>query len=386
MSSPSRNTLGRPRPFAGERVAIAGKLSSMSRGEAGRLITEQGGELVALENPDLTLIVRGDEAEESESLPARVERIVVIDETQFLRRLGLLEEEKGVSRLYTPGLLAKMVDVEPRVIRRWHRRGYLVAVSEVRKLPYFDFSELRIARRLADLVHSGGTHTSLDRQVASLTTALPDVARPLADLALEVKDGRFYLRRDGELAEPGGQRLIDFEASATEADDERPAIAAVCERGLPSLDALRQEALDQQDAGETRQALMTLRAVLLSGSAEAEDHFLAADLLYQMGDASAARERYFMAIEMDDEYVEARANLGCVLMELGDVELAIASFRGALERHEDFADAHYYLAQALDSCGERDEAERHWESFLRLAPESPWAEEAVERLRERGSR
>src|SRR5690606_30885064 len=122
------NTLGRRRPFASERVALAGKLSSMSRGEASRLITEQGGELVALDNPELTLIVRGDEAEEAESLPARSERMVVIDETQFLRRLGLLEEDKGVSRLYTPGLLAKMVDVEPRVIRRWHRRGYLVAV------------------------------------------------------------------------------------------------------------------------------------------------------------------------------------------------------------------------------------------------------------------
>lgn len=382
MSSRSPNTLGRRPSFAGEHVAIAGKLSSMARGEAGRLITEQGGELVALDNPELSLIVRGDEAEESESLPARSERIVVIDETQFLRRLGLLEEEKGVSRLYTPGLLAKMVDVEPRIIRRWHRRGYLVAVSEVRKLPYFDFSELRVARRLADLVHSGASQASLDRQVAQLTAATPDVPRPLADLALEVKDGRFYLRRDGELAEPGGQRLIDFDAPASGANEQQaePTVA-VCERALPTLDSLRQEALDLQDAGEARQALMTLRSVLLSGSAEAEDHFLAADLLYQMGDSSAARERYFMAIEMDDEYVEARANLGCVLMELGDVELAIASFRGALERHEDFADAHYYLAQALDSCGEREEAERHWESFLHLAPESPWAEEAVERLR-----
>src|SRR5690606_21458264 len=142
------------------------------------LLTRQGGELVGLDDAELTLVVQGDESSEADALPTRVERITVIDETQFLRRLGLLEEDKGVSRLYTPGLLAKMVDVEPRVIRRWHRRGYLVAVSEVRKLPYFDFAELRVARRLADLVQSGASQASLDRQVAALTAALPDVARP----------------------------------------------------------------------------------------------------------------------------------------------------------------------------------------------------------------
>ena len=249
-----------PPRLMGERVAIAGKLSSMSRGDAARLIAQHGGELVALDDPALTLVVRGDEAPEPGDISPRDTPVLLIDESQLWRRLGLIDDEAGVTRLYTPGLLAEMVGVEPRVIRRWHRRGYLAAVCEVRKLPYFDFSELRVARRLADLVHAGATQAALDRQVAQLTSASPEVARPLADLPLEVKDARFYLRRDGELAEPGGQRLIDFDAPPVESSAApTDATLTVPEQDLPSLEAIRQEVLDLQDVGEARQALMLLR-------------------------------------------------------------------------------------------------------------------------------
>ena len=87
-----------------------------------------------------------------------------------------------------------------------------------------------------------------------------------------------------------------------------------------------------------------------------------------------------MAIELDEDYVEARANLGCVLYELGEVELAIAAFQGALRFHADYPDVHYHLARALDECDRREEALPHWQEFLRLSPDSPWAAEARDRL------
>ena len=76
--------------------------------------------------------------------------------------------------------------------------------------------------------------------------------------------------------------------------------------------------------------------------------FQLAELLYRIGDLHAARERYYMAIELDEDYVEARANLGCVLVELGQRDLAIAAFEGALSLHADYADVHYHLARTLD--------------------------------------
>ena len=103
-------------------------------------------------------------------------------------------------------------------------------------------------------------------------------------------------------------------------------------------------------------------------------------MLYRLEDLPAARERYYAAIELDEEYVEARANLGCVLAENGEVELAVAAFQGALAYHVDYADVHYHLAGALDRLDKQNEAELHWQTFLALAPESPWAEIARTRL------
>jgi len=120
--------------------------------------------------------------------------------------------------------------------------------------------------------------------------------------------------------------------------------------------------------------------MLVAGGPTAECHFSLADLLYRMGDLSAARERYYAAIELDEEYVEARANLGSVLVENDELELAVAAFQGALAFHPDYADVHYHLANTLERIGRPDEAPLHWQAFLSLAPESPWAETARERL------
>ena len=122
------------------------------------------------------------------------------------------------------------------------------------------------------------------------------------------------------------------------------------------------------------------RTALAVGGPDAAACFALAELLYRLGDVTAARERYFMTIELDEEYVEARANLGCVLAELGQRELAIAAFEGALAFHDEYPDVHYHLARNLDDLGRADEAEVHWRAFLDLAPESPWAATARQRL------
>jgi tetratricopeptide (TPR) repeat protein len=107
---------------------------------------------------------------------------------------------------------------------------------------------------------------------------------------------------------------------------------------------------------------------------------LLADLLYRSGDLPAARERFYAALELDEEYVEARVSLGCVLAEMGELELAAAAFEGALAHHGDFADAHFHLGNALERLEKIEEAERHFRAFLELAPESPWAAAARDRL------
>ena len=79
----------------------------------------------------------------------------------------------------------------------------------------------------------------------------------------------------------------------------------------------QQEALDWEDEGRLDRAAESYRTLLMAVGPRAETQFALADVLYRSGDLAAARERYYAALEIDEEYVEARASLGCVLAELG---------------------------------------------------------------------
>jgi tetratricopeptide (TPR) repeat protein len=135
-----------------------------------------------------------------------------------------------------------------------------------------------------------------------------------------------------------------------------------------------------EDAGRFEQSIEWYRVILAKYGMTAEICFQLAELLYRSGDNSAARERYYNAVELDEDFIEARANLGCVLAETGQTELAIAAFQGALVRDDRYPDVHYHLAKCLDELGDGEQAARHWIRFLQLSPQSPWAEEALDRL------
>ena len=88
-------------------------------------------------------------------------------------------------------MLADLLGVPVAVIRRWHRRGLIVPVREVRRLPYFDFQEVATARRLAELLAAGVSPRAIEKQLAAFARYLPDVARPLAQLSVIVRARRF---------------------------------------------------------------------------------------------------------------------------------------------------------------------------------------------------
>ncbi len=368
----------------GKRVAFAGKLASMSRRDAGQMIRRHGA--TVLERPDASahLVVVGEEelplADEGQDdwfddttrQAAENGTLEIITETQLWQRLGLVEHEQDIHRLYTPAMLAELLGVPVAVIRRWHRRGLIVPVREVRRLPYFDFQEVAAARRLAELLAAGVSPAAIEKKLNALTRYLPGVARPLAQLSVIIEGKQILLRQGDGLIEPGGQMRFDFAACETEAPPERP---------LPSTpEQMCSLAAELEEDGQLSAAAEMYRAAMAAGGPKPEICFLLAELLYRQGDLAAARERYYLAIELDEDYVEARANLGCVLAETGQRDLAVAAFEGALRFHPDYADVHYHLARTLDESGQADRAAEHWERFLALAPDSPWADEAARRL------
>ena len=388
--------------LAGKRVALVGKLAGMSRRDAVQLLREQGAVLLDGIAADADLVVVSEnelplasDGRAAAWLDAATQQAVangmleVISETQLWQRLGLVDDEPDIHRLYTPAMLAELLGVEVAVVRRWHRRGLIRPAREVRRLPYFDFQEVATARRLVELLAAGMSPRAIERQLAALGRVLPDVARPLAQLSVIVEGKEILLRQGDGLIETGGQWRFDFEAGPADESSTavgKPAFGQALrpEAGAIALptepEQLCRLAAELEDDGQLAAAAEMYRAAMAAFGPKPDLCFQVADLLYRQGDLAGARERYYMAIELDEDYVEARANLGCLLAEIGQSDLAIAAFEGALKYHRDYADVHYHLAGVLDELQRRDRAEEHWRAFLDLAPDSPWAETARARL------
>lgn len=405
--------------LAGKRVAFVGKLASMSRREAARLARLHGAVVVEKPDPSVHLVVVGEEglplveaADAEELFDEEVRRaaeqgsLAVIPETELWQRLELVEADRDVRRLYTPAMLAELLGVPVAVIRRWHRRGLIVPVREVRRLAYFDFREVATARRLAELLAAGTSPRAIEKKLEALARYLPGVARPLAQLSVIIEGKEILLRQGDGLIEPGGQLRFDFEATDVDRaplkkPDElpggAPSVLSPAEQdrsrevprpfggafpcptdGMP--DEICRRAAELEDQGQLQAAVQTYRAAMAAAGPVPEICFRVAELLYRLGELGAARERYYTTIELDEDYVEARLNLGCVLADLGEHELAVAAFRGALAYHADYADAHHHLARTLDELGLNEEAEPHWRALLDLAPDGPWADEARSRI------
>ncbi len=369
----------------GKRLAFVGKLAGMGRREAAQLARQHGAVVTEKPSANVSLVVIGEDelpvpntAELDDWLdePAREAmeqgKLEVLSEMQLWQRLGLVEAQQDIYELYTPAMLAELIDVPVAIIRRWHRRGLIVPAREVRRLPYFDFQEVSTARRLAELLAAGVSPRAIEKKLETLRRYLPDVQRPLAQLSVIIEGRQILLRQGDGLIEPGGQLRFDFEAAQSKAPTTKP---------IPSTpEQMCSLAVELEEDGQLDAAAEMYRAAMAAGGPKADICFQVAELLYRTGDAAGARERYYMAVELDENYVEARANLGCVLAEMGQGELAVAAFLGALKYHPDYADVHYQLARTLDELGQPDRAGKHWETFVELAPDNPWAEEARQRL------
>jgi tetratricopeptide (TPR) repeat protein len=309
-------------------------------------------------------------------------------------------EQPGVRRFYSAAMMADLLGVAPAAIRHWIRAGLLAVADGSGSLEWLDFGQLVVARQLARLLAAGLSLREIDAKLAGLAPGGgPEAARAVDRV---VTDGRrLSIDCEGMLLGAGGQLQFAFYTAPLAVDrrveeQAEPRIVgmpdrldAVSEEGqgrlgpLPGGDVVA-EILDLADdleaAGEYMEAAEALRAVLQAQGPTAAVTFMLADLLYRAGDLTAARERYYATIELDPDHLRARASLGCVLGELGELELALAALEGVLRQAPDDADAHWHVAGILAEMGREAEARRHLRRFLALAPQSPWATLARERL------
>jgi len=320
--------------------------------------------------------------------------------------ISLFEDDHpGVSRLYTVAMMAEVLRVPRSAVRHWLRGGLLEPSRRSGSIEWFEFPQLVVGQTLMRLLKAGLSLRDIDTRLAGLTPGGAAEAARMAERI--VADGRrLSIRQNDQFMGAGGQlqlgfyteglaeRLpaVDCETSSAApciplafATIARPAEADVEDldddhRELASVNELLDLAADLEASGALCEAAEALRAVLQAQGPTPQVVFMLAELLYRAGDLTAARERYYAAVELDADHLEARSSLGCVLAELGDHELALAAFDGVLRQQPDYADAHWHLAGVLHDVGREAESRRHLRTFLALAPESPWATTARERL------
>ena len=92
-------------------------------------------------------------------------------------------------------MLADLLNVPVLAIRHWHRKGQLIATRRVGHLPYFDFEEVHVGRRLAELFNAGCSLFTIDRKLDRLSRLQPQLPRPLADASVVIEGSRLYLRQ-----------------------------------------------------------------------------------------------------------------------------------------------------------------------------------------------
>jgi tetratricopeptide (TPR) repeat protein len=311
-----------------------------------------------------------------------------------------LSDLPGVRRFYSAAMMAEVLAVPPAAIRHWIRSGLLAVAKRSGPLEWLDFGQLVVGRRLARLLAGGLSLREIDAKLAGLAPGGGRAAARAVDRV--VADGRrLSIDCEGRLLAAGGQLQFAFytDSLTTGRGRESPLAEPIIELAerfdadceidpgraatLPGGDVVT-EILDLADeleaAGEYVEAAEALRAVLQAQGPTAAVTFTLAELLYRAGDLTAARERYYATIEIDPDHLQARANLGCVLGELGEPELALAALEGALRQEPDYADAHWQVAGILAELGRQADARLHLRRFLELAPQSPWARLAHERL------
>lgn len=380
----------------------------MTHEQAGRLAVEHGGIANEHVSRQTTLIVVGEEGwpldddgepsvkfQQAERWRSEGASIRFLTETEWLKLLGHPQERDEAHRLYTPAMLAQLLDVSVPVIRGWERAGLIRPVKRVYRLPYFDFQEVTSARRLSELMQAGVSRKSLEAGLRRLPSVQRGDNRPLEQLEILARHSRVVVRDRHGLVDPArSQRVFDFEVAA-----EAPTTPATEQReeedDLPATIRFepRKEAVESRtprdwfdigcrlyDEGQVQEAVEAYRMSLMSEPRAPETQFHLAECLYRLNNTRGALERYYTTVEQDHEYVEAWTQIGCLHRELGEPQSALVAFEIALDVHAEYPDAHFHKAETLAELGRGDEAIPHWTEYLRQHSRGPSADIARQRL------
>ena len=294
-------------------------------------------------------------------------------------------ERDPLGGLYSLRDAAKLFHLNEGRLRYWERQGFVTRSCELSGRRYYTFQDLIGIRAARELLDEGVPLRQVHKSLRALRESLPRVLRPLSALRI-VADGQGLVVRDDQGAyDPlTGQVVLDFSVTSLHDD-----VVRVLNRSGSENDHRKAyEAyltgcrLDEEENTFDAAEEAYRRAIQLDPSlANALTNL--GNLMFKRERLVEAEELYRRALKLDSDQPEAHYNLGFLLFERREVPAALESFQRALESDPSFADAHFNLAMTMQDLGREEEARQHWEAYLRLDPESKWAEIARRHLRTR---
>jgi len=370
--------------LSNDSVAFTGKLGTMSRDEARRLVAAAGATIAPHLTRKTAVLVVGmggwpllpnghvsQRLQRAEALINEGCNLRIISELKFLELTGMLERRAELQQTYSADDVCKLLNVESATLHRWEQFSLIHSNAG-----YYDFQDLVSLQTIGRLVRDGVRPEVIAQSLHNLSMVLPGTHRPLAQLQIVAEHPRSILADFGQVRiSPMGQLCFRFDSARAEP-------ATVLELGQETRSSEEWFEIGQQHEEQERyeEAIEAYRHCLALSPRCPEGYFNLGNVLRELNDRDGAEQSFRMAIAQDPAFAPAWYNLADVQEQRGKLLEAIASLEAALTISPQYADAHFNLAVFLEKAGRISEARAHWRAYVELDPQSQWAAIAREHL------
>jgi tetratricopeptide (TPR) repeat protein len=267
---------------------------------------------------------------------------------------------------YTTRDVANLLHIPATRIRSYARAGFVQPARGTHNEYLFSFQDLVLLRTAAELARQRVPARRISAALARLKAQLPH-DHSLSELRIHATGAEIVVTASGEPPwNPGsGQFHIDFAAGEPPARN-----APMVPAPLPASTAVR-TAQEWYEVGLELEAVAPADARHAYGEALRLEPELAAArinlgrLLHEQGEAQLAEAEYRRVLDRGDHAVAAY-NLGVVLEDLRRPREAVQAYARALAADPNLAEAHYNLARLYEKEGDRQAAIRHFNGYRAL--------------------
>jgi tetratricopeptide (TPR) repeat protein len=279
----------------------------------------------------------------------------------------------------------RILQISCRQLHGWERAGL---IPQQQTYTFQDLGQLRTLRTLRE---DDVPAASIRHSIVAMK-AVAGMANPLLEACLIRTGTRIAFRHSGNIVDPiRRQFLFDFERlDRMERTGSGGGLGAVSEpsplrrpgaAGPRGVQGRFLAAVQAEEAGEKHRAISLYEEILKIDPMYAAAYINLGTINFHLRQYGRAEELYRRATEVDPAYVLAFFDLGNVLDELQRPDESVAAYRQAVALSPRYADAHYNLALAYERRGERRQALRHWQAYIKLDNCGPWAEHARGQIR-----